>query len=104
MEARPPDSEHIIPRRILMSRANQLAQEPESQGMMALSGSRGDSSQATRCGLIGLALASARSSSKIGRASWRGRVYKMGGGHARNHEAAATEVTEARSECTKTGR
>src|SRR5690606_37379654 len=52
MEARPPDSEHIIPRRILMSRANQLAQEPESQVMMALSGSRGDSSQATRCGLI----------------------------------------------------
>ena len=34
-----------MPRRIFRSRANQLAQEPESLVMMARSGSRGDSSQ-----------------------------------------------------------
>src|SRR6185437_16209708 len=62
MEARPPDSEHIMPRRILRSRAYELAQEPESLVMMARSGKRGDNSQTTRCGLIGLAVWPARSS------------------------------------------
>src|SRR6185437_8052940 len=63
IEARPPESEHIMPRRILRSRAYQLAHEPLSLVMMARSGSRGDNSQATRCGLIGLAAACARASS-----------------------------------------
>ncbi len=44
-----------MPRRIFRSRAYQLAQEPESLVMMARSGSRGDNSQVTRCGLTGLA-------------------------------------------------
>lgn len=52
-----------MPRRILMSRAYQLATEPESAVMMQFSGNRLDSSQNTRCGLIGLADAIARSSS-----------------------------------------
>ncbi len=52
-----------MPRRILMSRAYQLAAEPESLERMALSGSRFDSSQKTRCGLIGLASFIARASS-----------------------------------------
>ena len=52
-----------MPRRIFRSRANQLAQDPESLVMTARSGSRGDSSQATRCGLTGLAGCFARSSS-----------------------------------------
>jgi hypothetical protein len=62
IEARPPEREHIIPRRILMSRAYQLAQEPESLVMIARSGSRGASSQATRCGFTGSAETWARSS------------------------------------------
>src|SRR5213596_1634873 len=33
MDARPPDREHIMPRRILRSRANQFAQLPESDVM-----------------------------------------------------------------------
>ncbi|MHC2621453.1 hypothetical protein ACVIW2_003485 [Bradyrhizobium huanghuaihaiense] len=44
-----------MPRRIFRSRANQLAQEPESLVMMARSGRRGDNSQATSCGLTGAA-------------------------------------------------
>ena len=52
-----------MPRRIFRSRANQFAAEPGSQARMQFSGSRGDSSQNTRCGLIGLALTMARSSS-----------------------------------------
>src|SRR4051794_30549466 len=63
MEARPPESEHIMPRRIFRSRAYQLAHDPESDVMMARSGSRGDSSHATRCGLTGCAATMARSSS-----------------------------------------
>src|SRR5947207_1754191 len=63
IEARPPDSEHLMPRLIFRSRAYQLAQEPESLVMIARSGRRGDSSQATRCGLIGEAGCIARSSS-----------------------------------------
>src|SRR5439155_16533932 len=63
IEASPPDSEHIMPRRILRSRAYQLAQDPESLVMIARSGRRGDNSQATRCGLIGSAGCIARSSS-----------------------------------------
>src|SRR6185437_7138191 len=55
IDARPPDSEHIMPRRILRSRAYQLAHDPESLVMIARSGRRGDSSQTTRCGLTGLA-------------------------------------------------
>ncbi len=35
MEARPPESEHIMPDRIFRSRAYQLAQEPESEVMIA---------------------------------------------------------------------
>src|ERR1700740_3485723 len=62
IEARPPESEHIVPRLIFRSRAYQLAQEPESLVMIARSGRRGDNSQATRCGLIGLAGCIARSS------------------------------------------
>src|ERR1700760_3916815 len=42
IEASPPDSEHFMPRRILRSRAYQLAQEPESLVIIALSGSRGE--------------------------------------------------------------
>ena len=60
MEARLPDSEHIMPRRIFRSRAYQLAQDPESLVMIARSGRRGDNSQATRCGLMGWAGCSAR--------------------------------------------
>ena len=44
-----------MPRRILTSRAYQLVPEPVSQAMMHFSGSRGDNSQNTRCGLSGLA-------------------------------------------------
>src|SRR5207248_4487699 len=44
-----------MPRRILRSRANQFAADPESQVRMQFSGRRGDSSQNTRCGLMGLA-------------------------------------------------
>ena len=46
-----------------MSRAYQLATEPESAVRMQFSGRRGDSSQNTRCGLIGSAATIARSSS-----------------------------------------
>src|SRR3954453_242413 len=60
IDASPPDSEHFMPRRIFRSRAYQLAQEPESLVMIALSGSSGDNSQVTRCGLIGFAAAMAR--------------------------------------------
>src|SRR5271166_822171 len=62
MDARPPESEVIIPRRILRSRAYQLAQEPESLVTIAPSGRRGESSQVTRCGLTGFAGCMARSS------------------------------------------
>src|SRR6478672_10406813 len=62
MDASPPESEHIMPRLMRMSRAYQFAQEPESEVMIALSGRRGDSSHTTRCGLTGLASAMARSS------------------------------------------
>ena len=60
-----PDSDAIIPLRIFTSRANQFADEPESELRMApsSSGSRLDSSKNNRCGLIGSALSSARSSS-----------------------------------------
>src|SRR5665213_2484975 len=63
MEARPPESEHIMPRRIFKSRAYQLAHEPESLVMIARSGKREDNSQVTRCGLMGFAEVSARASS-----------------------------------------
>src|SRR5215472_895351 len=62
IEARPPESEHIMPRRIFRSRAYQLAQEPESLVKIARSGSRGDNSQKMRCGLMGLAGCIARCS------------------------------------------
>jgi hypothetical protein len=52
-----------MPRRIFRSRAYQLAHEPESLVITARSGSRGDNSQVTSCGLIGFAGCSARSSS-----------------------------------------
>src|SRR5207248_11319828 len=55
MVARFPESDAIIPRRIFKSRANQFAAEPESATIMQLSGKRGDNSQKTRWGLIGLA-------------------------------------------------
>src|ERR1700740_3209928 len=60
--ARVPDKEAIIPRRILRSRANQLAADPESEDRIQLSGKREDNSQKTRCGLIGSALVIARAS------------------------------------------
>src|ERR1700710_61112 len=51
IDASPPDSEHIMPRRALRSRAYQLAHEPESLETIALAGIRGDNSQTVRCGL-----------------------------------------------------
>src|ERR1700738_3567617 len=47
--------EAIMPRRIFRSRAYQFAHDPESLVRITRSGSLGDSSQATRCGLTGLA-------------------------------------------------
>src|SRR5690348_17750511 len=61
--ASPPESEAIMPSRIFRSRAYQLAEEPESDERMQLSGSRDESSQNTRSGLIGSAAAIARDSS-----------------------------------------
>ncbi|OIQ65067.1 hypothetical protein GALL_533780 [mine drainage metagenome] len=52
-----------MPRRILRSRAYQFAHDPESLVMITRSGSRGESSHVTRCGLTGLAFAIARFSS-----------------------------------------
>src|SRR5204862_484213 len=57
-----PESDPIIPFRILMSRAYQLAAEPESEVRIAPSGSRFESSKKTRCGLVGSASSSARRS------------------------------------------
>src|ERR1700753_3762756 len=50
IEARPPESEHIMPRRIFRSRAYQFAHEPESLVRITSSGKRDDSSVNTRCG------------------------------------------------------
>src|SRR3569833_4425473 len=63
MEAKPPEREAIMPRRIFRSRAYQLAQDPESLVRMTLSGNLEDNSHATRCGLTGLAGCMARPSS-----------------------------------------
>ena len=68
-EARPPDSDPFMPRRIFRSRAYQLATEPESAVMIAFSGSRLLSSQNTRCGLIGSAECIARASSTFHQSS-----------------------------------
>jgi hypothetical protein len=57
-----PDSEAIIPSRILSWSAHQLAEEPESEAVMQRSGSHGLNSQKTRCGLIGSASFMARPS------------------------------------------
>ncbi|CAN5437024.1 hypothetical protein BH18ACT1_BH18ACT1_16350 [soil metagenome] len=57
-----PDSDERIPLRILMSRAYQLAAEPESALIITSSGRRGDSSQNTRWGLTGSASFMARAS------------------------------------------
>ena len=57
-----PESDPFIPERILMSRAYQLAAEPESAARMQPSGSRGESSWNTRCGLSGSASCIARRS------------------------------------------
>src|SRR6476661_8053813 len=46
--ASPPDSDAIIPSRTLISRAYQLADEPESQVRITRSGSRDDNSRNTR--------------------------------------------------------
>src|SRR6185437_15726284 len=62
MVASPPESEAIMPWRILRSREYQLAEEPESQVRMQLSGRRGESSQNTLCGLMGWADSMARAS------------------------------------------
>src|SRR5690348_11948179 len=51
--ASPPDNDAIMPSRILRTRAYQFADEPESQVRITRSGSLGDNSQNTRCGLIG---------------------------------------------------
>ena len=64
-----------MPRRIFRSRAYQLAQEPESLVMIARSGSRGDNSQETRCGLIGLAGCMARSSSVFHQSSVQPSIF-----------------------------
>src|SRR6185295_13637905 len=48
--ARLPDSDPIMPRRNLRSRAYQLAVDPESAARMQLSGSREDNSQNTSSG------------------------------------------------------
>src|SRR6266545_362583 len=60
--ARVPESDASIPLRTLTSRANQFAAEPESEVRMQLSGSREESSQNTRWGLIGSASVIARAS------------------------------------------
>ena len=57
-----PESDAIMSRRSLRSRANQFADEPESAVRMQRSGSRDESSQKTRCGLIGSASSWARRS------------------------------------------
>src|SRR5690242_17401677 len=62
MVARLPDKEAIMPSLILRLRANQFAEDPESEERMQRSGSRGDNSEKTFCGLIGFALSSARAS------------------------------------------
>src|SRR5438132_1001846 len=59
--ARLPESADIMARRIVISRAYELADDPESVVKIPLSGRRGDSSQNTRCGLMWLALFMARS-------------------------------------------
>ena len=51
-----------MPSRILTSRANQFADEPESEEMIARSGSRSESSQKRRWGLSGCADCIARAS------------------------------------------
>src|SRR4051794_10906584 len=61
--ARLPESVPIMPSRIFTSRAYQFAADPESAERMARSGSRDDSSQNTRCGLMGFPGLSARASS-----------------------------------------
>src|SRR3954468_20260711 len=63
IDANPPERDAFMPRRIFRSRANQLAQEPESLVMITRSGNRGDNSHVTRCGLTGAAGWRARSSS-----------------------------------------
>jgi hypothetical protein len=52
-----------MPRLIFKSRAYQLAAEPESELKIQLSGRRGETSQKTRCGLIGWASLMAMASS-----------------------------------------
>src|SRR3954451_15054896 len=61
--ARLPESEAIMPLRILRSRANHAAVEPESAERIQLSGKRFDNSQKTYWGLIGDALLCALASS-----------------------------------------
>src|SRR6185437_4545288 len=61
--ARPPDTEPIMPRRILMSRAYQFVPDPEAAAKMQPSGTFGDNSQNTRCGLIGSPASCAMASS-----------------------------------------
>src|SRR4051812_14553393 len=62
MVASDPESEPIMPRRNLRSRAYQLADDPESAETMQRSGNRGDNSQNKRWGLMGLAVSMARAS------------------------------------------
>src|SRR3546814_13067352 len=57
-----PDSEPIMPRRSLMSRAYQFVCEPQSPHRITSCGSFGDSPQHTSCGLIGSADAIERAS------------------------------------------
>ncbi len=58
-----------MPRRNFRSRPYQLATEPLSAVTMQFSGRRGDSSQNTRCGLIGSAESMARASSTFHQSS-----------------------------------
>src|ERR1700716_3603534 len=56
MVARVPDTDARMPDLSLTQRANQLVDEPESAVTIASSGSRWESSHATRIGLTGLAV------------------------------------------------
>lgn len=71
------DSEHIMSRRILRSRANQFAQEPESHVTMARSGRRGESSHTTRWGFTGLALTIARDSSVFHQSATPSSIFRL---------------------------
>ncbi len=63
--ARVPDSDASMPWRSFSWRAHHVVEEPESAVRMASSGSRDESSHATRCGVSGVMCSSARSSTTL---------------------------------------